>query len=288
MIEELLADAGLDYKSHGEHEHVCAGWLGLDCPLCTPDSQHYRLGVALDSGSCSCWVCGPQSFPYMLSLLTRQSTESWKVRLSGVWTHDFAKVEAAGSLVKPHGVGPMQGPHRRYLEGRRFDPDELEDVWAVQGIGMAPRLCWRLYVPVYVEEREVSWTTRALCDWTTRYVSARPSEEAMRHKDVLGGEDLTEGVVCAVEGPSDAWRVGPGAVWTFGAKVTNAQVWRLSRYARRLVCLDGEGEAQESARRVCGMLSGLPGETVNVVLESAKDPGGAAEWELKELRRMLR
>lgn len=281
-LAALLEDAGLDVRRHGEHHHVTEGWLGLDCPLCTPDSGQYRLGVH-PSGGCSCWACGPQSLAWILSLITRTPSSHWRQRLSGLWVRDSQKPR--GVLRIPKGVGPLLPPHREYLRGRGFDPETLSVLWGVRGIGLAARLPWRLWIPVIRDERTQSWTTRSLAEYGTRYVSAAPDEEAVPHKELLGGEDHAERVCVVVEGPMDAFKVGPGAVWTFGSAVTNAQVYRISRYEKRVVCLDADAQAR--ARELCSRLAVLPGTTVNVELD-AKDPGSASERELELLRREMR
>jgi DNA primase len=119
-----------------------------------------------------------------------------------------------------------------------------------------------------------------------RYVSAKPAEEAMPIKSTLYGWDYVRHAAIVVEGPTDAWRIGPGAVATLGTSYSKAQVLLLTNLPVRVVCFDRDNEAQRRAKRLCCELAVFPGRTVNVCLEShlaASDPGGLRE-EVNELR----
>ena len=109
----------------------------------------------------------------------------------------------------------------------------------------------------------------------------------MNHKELLYGEDYCRGSVIIHEGPTDVWRTGPGAVALLGTGFTDAQVLRLSHYGLRIVCFDSEPAAQRRANKLCSLLDGFPGETINVVLDS-KDPGSATPKEIAKLRKLLK
>ena len=134
----------------------------------------------------------------------------------------------------------------------------------------------------------MSWTTRQLHDRGHRYTSAKPGEEAVPHKELLYGEWMCRNaVVVVVEGATDAWRVGAGAVATMGLSVTPAQVEKLSRYYRRVICFDSTGDAQRRASKLADRLACFEGETLIVRLDAA-DPGSAGVHEIKQLREYLR
>jgi hypothetical protein len=195
--------------------------------------------------------------------------------------------EPVGRLQIPKGVGELLPAHRKYLCSRGYDPDEIVRIWGVQGIGMAMKLSWRLFIPITLEKRVVSWTTRAIRkDAEMRYISASLEEESVSHKTLLYGADKAKHAVCAVEGPMDVWKIGPGAVGLLGIGHKRSQVERLSRFLVRGVCFDNEPKAQERARKLVNDLSVFPGQTFNIVLDS-KDPGEATDKELRQVRRAL-
>jgi hypothetical protein len=106
----------------------------------------------------------------------------------------------------------------------------------------------------------------------------------MHHKDLLYGSDYATDVAIVVEGPSDVWAIGPGAVGTFGTQVTPAQLYKISLYPVRALCFDNEPLAQQRARKLGQALSLLPGETHIIRLETGKDPSCANKQEIAELR----
>lgn len=182
----------------------------------------------------------------------------------------------------------MMPAHRRYLRGRGFDPDELERLWHLKGIGQASRLSWRIFMPWELHGETVSWTTRTISDSSSlRYLSASEEEEILNHKELLYGEDLVRGHgVGVVEGQPDAWAGGPGFVATGGTSFTRAQVLRMSRYLRVVICFDAEVEAQRRARALQNELSALVPEVFNVVLDY-KDLAVAPEKERRAVRQTV-
>ena len=284
-LAEILEELGIEYRTEGQHEHVGRGWLGVDCPSCGPNSGHFRLGFK--GRAANCWQCGRMSQLSALHEITGRPWQELKdlLRLSSTGLPQ-AKSRGRGTLKLPVGVTGLMTAHRTYLVQRGFNPTEIVRLWNVQAIGVAPQLQWRLFIPVEREGQTVTWTTRSLADEGHRYVSAKADQEAVPIKQTLYGEDYVRHAAIVVEGPTDVWRVGPGAVATFGTAWTKAQVARLSRFPVRVICYDAEPAAQASAKRLCRELSAFPGQTHRVILD-ASDPGAATRREIRELRRMF-
>lgn len=279
-VVEALQNKGIRIKTEG-HEHCRLGWVQLDCPYCSPDTGRFRLGIDIKSLRCNCWACGPHPVFQVLSLL--------QVPTKGLeLARTRRKERPPGKLILPKGVEEMSRRHRRYLSERGFDPDEISERWGVRGIGLCSRLKWRLFIPIHRDSEVVSWTTRSLSNsHDRRYVSASPSEEAVPHKSLLYGEQLCGHAIIICEGPTDVWRIGPGAVCTFGTSFTTAQVNRMVEHPTRVICYDNEAAAQRQARRLMDTLCGFRGATINVMLTEAKDPGSASRKTIKRLRSML-
>lgn len=285
-LTELLDDCGVDYREHGDHHHVSAGWVGLDCPDCSPGSHRFRLGVNTRTMAASCYVCGKVNLGEALAGVTsRPIKECWG--LLGKVERVEGPRKTPGNLVLPTRVGPMLPAHVRYLKGRKFDPDEIAAVWGVGGTGGDSNYPWRLFIPITRDGEVVSWTTRELHDRGKRYHSAGASEEKVSHKTLLYGEENCVNAVIVHEGATDAWRTGPGAVATMGLTVTASQVRRIALYPRRVICFDNSPDAQRRASRLAEQVSVYPGETLVVCLNAA-DPGSAGVSEIKKLRRLLR
>ncbi len=284
-IVEVLQELKIEFRSPGEHHHAREGWVQVCCPFCG-DGGHFRLGINTLHAYASCWTCGPQYLQKALIELSGRPWQEVKGLLGGMETSRAPREKPTGTYQPPQGVGPLLGPHKRYLKSRGFDPEELSRVWGVKGIGMAARHAWRLFIPVVYRGKEVSWITRGLTDEGKRYVNASPEEEALPMKSTLLGGDFCRHAVVVVEGPFDAFRVGPGAAATMGLVVTPPQVLFLSRFPVRCVCFDSEWKAQDRARKLCQELSVFPGKTTRVEL-SSPDPGSASGKEIKQLRRLF-
>lgn len=283
---ELLKRYGVPTAAHGESPHVTEGWVGADCWLCSPRSGKFKLGHNLRSGAWICWTCGRVGSPaQILAALAGISLAQALAELKGVRLPAWVPSEApTGFLRKPAGVLDELPPvHARYLHSRGFNAKSIRAIWGVGAIANQPRLGWRLYIPIFdASGREVSWTTRAI-GRGKRYHSASPGEESVHHKRLLYGEHLAGRSAVVVEGPTDAWRIGPGAVATLGVGYSRAQVLRLSRFASRTVCFDNSPEAQKRARALCAELAGFRGETTLIEL-SGEDPATSPAREIAEVR----
>lgn len=286
-IQDVLSTLGIPFREAGEHHHVSPGWIGLECPQCSPNSGRFRLGVNLEYRYASCWQCGSVSLRYALQQATGRVLDWEEIdRLLGGLPPPARRHKPKGTFIEPAGIQSLFLPvHRTYLQNRGFDPDQIWEFWGVRGIGLACRLAWRLYIPIHHHGRTVSWTTRAILDDATqRYISARDSESEVPKRRLLYGADHVRHAAIVVEGPTDVWRIGPGAVATLGVAFSRAQVLILSRYPVRVVCFDNEPDAQKQAKKLCRLLHAFPGQTHLVELDAA-DPGSASKREVARLRR---
>lgn len=287
---DLLRESGIPYKLHGEHHHVSKKWLGVDCPWCSPKSGHYRLGLPPSGRGCHCWSCGNKSTTEALVLLTGlpRPEVHHLLELLGRNTKE-AQPPRTNKLVLPPGLGPLLPLQREYLRGRGFDPDELAEDWGLRGIGLAPRLAWKIWIPIHDNSGQlISWTTRAPSDEAKpKYVTAEVEESLRSPKETLYGLHRVPGhAVVVVEGPTGSWRLGRGVVATLGVAYSRAQTLLLSKFPVRVVVFDSEPEAQERARSLCDELHCFPGDTWRVELDAA-DPGEAGPHEVRRLRRLF-
>ena len=280
-ITELLEEHSVPYRLHGDHHHVGRNWVGVDCPYCSPNSGHFRMGWSNTKKYLNCWSCGPCRTGETLALLLNISPDrAYKLAKELKVRDDLnprtRSLDIRGELKIPAGVGQLTPYHKRYLMKRGFAWRNLVKMWEIEAIGMAPRLSWRIYIPIHDEKGEVvSWTTRAISDrQAPRYLTAKANQEKVNHKHLLYGEWKVKGhAVIVTEGPTDVWAIGPGAVATTGLSYGPHQVWRIAQYPVRVICFDSEPAAQAKADKLCEQLAPFEGETYRVRLESGKDPG---------------
>lgn len=271
------------------HYHVRQGWIQFDCPYCSPDTQGWYMGYSIDGNFLNCWRCGGRPLTNTLQMLTGLSYAEIKTMLGSFEHERIERPKPKGKLVIPKGVCDLRTAHKKYIEEhRRFDCEEMQHLWKIQGIGVASRLSWRIWIPIHYHGEVVSWTTRSISHDPdiARYISASEDEESMPHKELLYGEDFARHAVIVQEGIFDAWRIGPGAVATFGLGYSEKQVERISKYSIRAICFDNEREAQRRARKLADDLSVFPGETFNVVLDK-KDADEESRENIKRLRKEI-
>lgn len=278
---QILTDHGIEFRTGGSHKNVREGWIGIDCVFCHTKGK-FHLGISLKGrhGS-SCWTCGTHRLVEVFDALGLSR------RLIGdLGDAEAVPVKARGKLRMPYGVVELPWQHRNYLKWRGFDPDELVRLWGIKGIGIAPRLAWSVWIPIVMHGELVTWTTRTIGDVEPKYRSAISCEESMPIKETLYGWDYVRHSVVVVEGPADAWRVGPGAVATHGVNVSDEQIRLLSQVPYRLICFDNDSAGKRRSDELAERLGYTIGETSVCRLDSA-DAGAATPDEVQELRRWL-
>ncbi len=220
--------------------------------------------------------------------LTKLSYTEVEKLLGTLESQHFEKQKPLGKLVIPTGIKELHSAHKYYLRARGFDWKKVERIWKIQGVGISSRLSWRIWIPIHYRGEIVSWTTRSISSnpKVTRYISAGENEESMPHKELLYGEDLARHAIIVNEGPINAWRIGPGAVATFGSGYSQKQLKSMAKYPTRAICFDNEPEAQRRARRLVNDLSVFLGDTYNVVLDS-KDAADESRENIERLRKEI-
>lgn len=285
-IISILSKARVLYQQ-APHPRVRRGWVGVDCPKCSPGHNKFRLGFELATGRAHCWVCGTMYAAEVLALITKTTIGQAKDQLQKIHVYRAPPSQAPiGAYSPPQPLVSLLPTHRHYLYGRGLDPDYISSAWRVQATDHRSKLPWRLFIPVLdLYGREVSWTTRTISPGNPkRYWAAQPNQESVPLKSLLYGANWARHTIVIVEGPVDAWSIGYGAVCTCGVGYSDEQMALMSMYPNRIVCFDAEDDAQQRAEVLCNQLSLLPGDVENITLETGKDPNEAEDWEIEAIR----
>jgi len=284
-FKEILSEYNIPMGPTG-HYHVREGWINFDCPFCSRDSEGWYMGYSIEGNFVNCWRCGSHRLINTVIELTKLSYREVEKLLDNLESQHFEKKKPLGKLIIPIGTQRLHSAHKKYLHNREFKWREIERIWKIWGITITSKLSWRIWIPIYYHGEIVSWTTRSISSnpKVARYVSAGLDEEAIPHKELLYGEDFARHAIIVNEGPINAWRIGPGAVSTFGSGYSQEQLLRMAKYPVRAICFDNEPEAQKRARRLVNDLSVFPGDTYNVVLDK-KDAADESRENIERLRR---
>jgi hypothetical protein len=284
MLTEFFDKHGVEWSKTDKHSRH--SWTqARPCPRCSNDRFH--LGIKDDFSRSSCYTCGSFHVPKLLKDLTDAPwSEIYKLLGSRAYLPKEADTASKGVYTPPTLLQPLEAVPAvaAYLKQRSFDLEYLETVWGVRATGPFSNYPFRVFMPIYLNRKAVSWTARAACGQEPRYRNAGPGEKSIDEKTLLFGAQFVKDTCIICEGPTDVFRVGKGCVATLGVSYTMAQVDRLASIWRRIICFDNSENAQRRANKLAAELSVFPGETIVVNLD-AEDPGSASEQEVRQLRR---
>ncbi len=272
------------------HKHTKTGWINTECPLCE-GNQGYHLGFEMSKNRFHCWRCKAWKKDEIIMKLASCSRREVKSILKSYGgksiIQEVEEAEHADECKLPVGCGDLTKRHRKYLRSRKFDPDQLIDTWSLQGTGPVGPYKFRIIAPIYHEGRMVSFQGRDITGkQPLPYKACEKAQEERGHKTTLYGGDLTlGGTVVVCEGIVDAWRLGVGAVATFGVAYTPSQVNLLRKYDKVYILYDNDEPAVQSANKLGWELSAFT--EVEIISIEYDDPGVMPQDEADELMKHL-
>lgn len=293
-VLRFLKDHHVDFITEG-NKHCRPGWVQVHCPFCN-GSQNYHLGINLDQGYGHCWRCRGKSLWTLVKGLTRENNS----RIYQIIEHYSngrpvlerkaeIKVDIRKNVKLPMGSSEMTERHRKYLIKRNFDPDLLEHEWELLGTGPIGEYRHRIIAPIYYHRKLVSFQGRDITNKSElRYKACSIDKEVIHHKHILYGLDKVRGdELILVEGITDVWRFGTGAVATFGTGFTRQQAQILSRFRRCHILFDPEPVAQKTAEELAWHLQMLGVDAPLVWLAEGEDPGSLSQKEADYIKKQL-
>jgi len=296
-IIQLYKDFNVPFATEG-HKHCREGWVNTTCPFCT-GNPGMHLGYNMADNYYVCWRCGWKATHKALALLIYVSEKEAKeiARKYGGKSHVKSTVTVKVGQKKfrlPPSTAPMNDRHKRYLTKRKFDPEVIEKIWDVQGTGPISLMdgisfSHRLVIPIYWENRIVSFQTRDItAKHSLRYITCPEQREIIKHKHIFYQAIPTkdsDACIC-VEGVTDAWRFGYGAIATFGIKYTKYQVREISkRFKKVFVVFDDDPQAIKQSEKLTAelILRGVDAYSIKI----QGDPGDMAQTDADALKKEL-
>ena len=278
-----------------DSKHFHENWVNVNCPFCTGNPGEH-LGYNTDKGYWNCYRCGYHGVVAVIEKLlnitkdeARKIAKTYGVRPQYKETNKDSRRPSSLSL--PHGTADMLEPHRYYLEKRGFDPIELENLWGLKGTGILGPYKFRIIAPIHRNGRLVSFQGRDITNKAPlKYKACRAEDEIIPHKHLLYGMDRALGhSIVVVEGITDVWRLGPGAVATFGIEWIPEQVLLLKKYLRVFIMYDfGEEQAQKQARKLGTVLSGFGVSTEMLMVQGFQgDPAELPDRKAKKIMKQV-
>lgn len=280
-VETFYNDNAVPFITEGT-KHCQAGWVQISCPFCT-GNPGYHLGYNLSGDFYNCWRCGFHPIGEVVKALTnsswgkvKQILKEYKTTLS---TRKHLLPNKSGKKADrvkyPPGTDQLNPASIRYLKSRGFNPYILADKWGLRSTGPISSYKHRIIAPIYFNDTLVSFQGR---DYTDRaklkYKACPQDKEVIDHKKILYGYDQAKSDKCVlVEGITDVWRLGPGAVATFGIVTRASQILLLAeRYRKVYVMFDDDPEARKRGKQIGFDLDMMGVSTELCLIEG--DPGG--------------
>lgn len=306
---KLFRDFHIPMASPGQR-HYRQGWVNTPCPFCTGHPGNH-LGYCIDSkseffGRFVCHRCGGKNTFRTISKLLGIEEEARVWSIIGQYGGATKRTILSTRMVlrpprnvdlPPRTTRLMEVPGAiRYLKGRKFDPEEIEQVWKVMATGPGAVVkskdgkqldfSYRLIIPVYHQDKLVTYQGR---DWTgkssRKYLACLPELESRSIKSLLYGMDLVStNETVLMEGVTDVWRYGAGAVACFGVKYHQNQVRELlKRFDRIVMAFDPEAVAKIQTWKLMRELKENGVDVIRMKLPKGRDPGDMTREELFKL-----
>lgn len=263
-VLRIYQDFGVDHATEG-HKHCRDGWVNTACPHCS-GNEGLHLGWNIFEEYYRCWRCGWHAPIKTLSLIlnlseneVRQTVKSYGILRSDVKKKTIIKQE----LKFPSSMTKLKDRHKAYLKAREFNPDKLAKIWGLKGTGPLSYLetkdrivdyRLRIIIPFEWNADFVTFDARDITNQQPEKYKACPIEmEKYEHKKIVYGkqEAWSDTIIC-VEGPSDAWRLGPeNAIATSGIEYTPEQVRVIANsFKKVIVMFDDDPQAIRNGRRL--------------------------------------
>jgi DNA primase len=284
-ILSYLQSRGIPYSHSGNN--VSSGWIGINCQFCIDHSDH--LGINLYSKAFSCFKCAETgSAIKLVSVIDGVSEkEAWGIisEFGGVTFTPVEKQYQSKCQLPVGATKKFSQIHLDFLAKRRYDVKVISsyDLYATGPVGTYKH---RIIFPVFMNGRMVSFTGRDVTGTSKSPYYNSSEEYSVRDvKQCLYNMDsVINDTAVVVEGPLDAWRIGEGAVATFGTKYTKEQIRLLRGMKRVFVLFDADAIplAHKFAHDVASFV-----KHVEVLELSEGDPDNLNDDDVRALRKEL-
>ena len=290
-VIKFLRENKIDHRESGKN--IGRGWIGAKiCPFC--GDRQYHLGIHKKSANVSCWKCGNKGwfYDYLMELYdcdrrkVREICKPYIMDKPGLITEEV--LNRPTRIKWPIGVEDEFHPcHIQYLKSRGFGFETIQR-FELKACFAIPPWKYRVIIPIMYDEKLVAFTARTVCDVDPRYLHCPNDDAVIPVKQCVYNLDLVTDHIMICEGPTDVWRLGTGAVATFGTKFTNRQInmMRKKGVERATILFDPDRSGRENAERMAVAFDML-GIDCQIYKLRDRDPGDLTDDEAQDLRREI-
>lgn len=288
-IQQFLEDYNIPYWIEGKNTGM--GWINIQCPFCNDHSNHG--GFNIQKEYYNCWKCQFHKINEVICKLLNVSFSKANQIIKQYETiihikKQYRKKQIFNKELKyPKGTKKLKDMHKNYLEKRNFDPELLEKTWQLKGTNHIGDYRFRIIAPIIINKKPVSYIGRDITDKSSlRYKTCTIQNEVIHHKNILYGLDFVQNrKTIIVEGITDVWKIGKGAVALFGTNYTKKQVLKIiHNIDTAFIMLDNDAEKQ--ANKLSFDLAGLI-KHIEIIHISMKDPASMKQEDANYLKKTL-
>lgn len=273
----------IDYAKSGKHYRP--GWVNITCPFCSGHAG-YHGGFNILTGYYNCHRCGYHPLTKVILTLTGVNYNIANGIIQKYSTVSVSQQESRinipPQIIFPSDTKPLTFRAKQYLISRNYEPDKLAQTWGLLSTGHTGFYKHRILAPIYQRQQLVSYQCRDITDkHPQKYLACHQEEEIIPHQHCIYGIDqaIERYRKCVVvEGITDVWRLGIGAVATFGISFTKQQAKLIAtNFDTVFIMFDSEPQAQEKAEELGFLIGNAFSNPVKVInlpfLVSEIDPG---------------
>lgn len=273
--------------------NVRHGWVNIQCIFCDDHSNH--LGVNPDGGY-SCWRCRAHGSILKLIVNIERCSYARAREIAREFGKNFDHVEhiaptssrsclTSNGEVLPSSFTPiLPKRHKAYIESRGYSPRNLIRKYK---LGFIPGK-WRnrIIIPIYMKGELVAFSGRDITEKNKpKYKLGNYKIE--RNDIIYNIDNVPNRKVVVVEGYSDCWRIGDGAIATMGTNFSTRQLVTITQVADEAFVLFDE-QAFDVGEELADQLSGVMANVHHITIESNRseevDPDTLPPELIKEIR----
>lgn len=289
-------DYGISTAPQG-HRHHRSGWVNVACPFCTGHAG-YHLGYNARQGGNHfvCYRChGHRAIEVISTLAHVPIGEARDIieQYGGMKSYGPIRREQKWVLGKnikfPMNTLEVDKRGMAYLESRGFDAEKIVKQYGLMQTGPVGMYKFRIVIPIYFNDFVVSYTCRAIYPtMPVRYLTCPKNKELIPNKDILYNLDnaRNRNTIVVVEGCTDVWRLGAGAVATFGTGVTMKQLKILEKFKHVVLIQDNDMAGKMSWAEVGQKLS-VSCKVTKISLQEVGDPSELSDTDARHFMRSL-
>ncbi len=172
-----------------------------------------------------------------------------------------------------------------YLTKRRFDPEIIIPKYRLLACPNFGDWSFRIIIPCYLNGNVVNFTAADTTGRKTKYKHCPNNKAIIPMKNLLYNIDSVYKKAIIVEGTTDVWRIGDGAIATMGIEFTTEQVRLIIQKNLKAahIMFDADVLAQKQAKKLANALSNFV--PTNIITLPEGDPDDLSDKEALEIRK---